>query len=138
MTTTPDAPLPVQIDGSDDIHGDAEAVLAAYYGVTVTLKALHQRAARDKPVPDRWTQEYVDALEAAFQTGKRVRDHHAFEAFLAEGFIALPEDLVDEVHETIGPVASAYGVEQFDDDSILPSRDEIAATLGISNLRGDR
>lgn len=116
MTATADGdtetPLPITYDVPDDVDVDEEAVkiLAVYWGVTLTLHMIHEALAENNP-PENLTQDHIDTLEAAFRTGQRLLDHDAYEAFLAEGPSALPEDLVDEIEETLAPVASAYGIE---------------------------
>lgn len=110
MTDTPDdPPLPVDID-APDVHEEAADVLGVHYGVVHTLE-LVQDAIAEGDIPEALTQDHVDALEAAFRTGERIQSHHTYEAFLQNGLDALPDDLVDDVRETIAPVANTYGID---------------------------
>jgi len=105
-----DAPLPIDYSVPDDVDAEAAKVLAVIDGVAWTLEALTRSLEENTP-PENLTQEHLDTLEAAFQTGQRLMKHHNYEAFLAEGPSALPEGLVDEIAENVAPVASAHGFE---------------------------
>jgi len=109
-STDPDAPLPIDYDVPNDVDAEAAKILAVLYGVIKTLELIQEALAEDNP-PEGLTQEHLDTLQEAFRTGERVQDHAAYEAFLVEGPSALPEDLADEISESLAPLASAYGVD---------------------------
>jgi hypothetical protein len=106
-----DAPLPVEFDDPpDDVHPEAQDILAVVYGASATLEALYEALEAGRP-PENLTQEKLEAFEAAFRVGERVLDHENYEVFLQEGRDALPDELVDEIDAKVAPVASCYGVE---------------------------
>jgi len=132
--TDTDAPLSITHDAPDDVDDEAAKILTVYYGVIWTLEAINHSLEENSP-PEDLTQEYIDMLETAFQTGQRLMEHHAYEAFLAKGPSALPEDLRDEISANLAPVASPYGVElnAGDDQEDLTLDDMVTADL---NWRG--
>lgn len=110
MTATADAPLPIDYETSDDVADEAAKIVAVYWGVLETFDAVLDAIEEENP-PDSLTQEDIDAFEAAYETGRQLRQHEAHDAFLEEGLAALPEDLVADVDEHLAPFASAFGID---------------------------
>lgn len=107
---TRDSPLRIEVDPRDGVDEEAAKILTTHYGVILTLELIHDALAEDD-VPAALSQEHVDGLEAAFRTGQRLRKRPDYEAFLADGPAALPDDVAATVYETLAPLAPAYGVD---------------------------
>jgi hypothetical protein len=129
MTATADAPLPIDYDPPADVDGEAADVLAVYHGVLVTFDAVLDTLDEGAP-PENLTQDDIDAFEAAYETGRQLREHQAHEAFLEEGLAALPEDLVDDIDEHLAPFATAFGID-LDLDLDRPS-DDVELLAGLT------
>lgn len=93
---------------TEDVCETAVHFLHTHEFVMGVLQALDE-------VDEKMKQQYresgvLEALQSAYQTGERVRDHWTFEAFLRD-YTELDDDLLVALQRDVAPIAEAFNAE---------------------------
>ena len=113
-------PLLLPVEARHDVYESLHDEAAAFIEVFCGLSEILNHVEKDLRYPDRgdWDELEVQFIRHGVKVGHRVRDHDNWDAFLENGWDAMPESHRDEARAALAPVAPIFGAEMTppDDD----------------------